>query len=105
MHGDLGTIASLCAILVTVGGGLRWLYRAIARLEHAVKVVEGRSVQLTPNGGSSIKDDITAIRKTVDAHSQTLARQDDSLRDQGAAITRLAERFDNERPPAPGQGD
>jgi hypothetical protein len=90
MRNDIGTIASLCAIIAVLAGGLRWVYGAIARLERAVKTVESRSKELKPNGGASLADNVAAIRKTVDQHSATLAKQDDALREQGAAITQLA---------------
>jgi hypothetical protein len=104
MHGDLGTVASLCAILVTVGGGLRWVYRAVVRVEHAVKVVEGRSTELLPNGGGSLRDDVSLIRQAVDAHSDTLACQDEVLREQGEAIARLAARLETETMPKSDEG-
>lgn len=103
MRNDIGTIASLCAIVAVLAGGLRWVYGAIARLERAVKTVESRSKELKPNGGSSLADNVNAIRKTVDEHSATLARQDDALREQGAAITRLALNLTPASSPAPPQ--
>ena len=66
------TAASISAVFVFLGVLGRWIHRWFARLEHAVNVVEQRSQQLEPNGGSSLRDDVTAIRAALDQHSADL---------------------------------
>lgn len=59
--------------VVTAGGALvavslrftRKAFRAFDRLEAAVQLVEGRSVQLEHNGGSSMRDDVAAGRQAA----------------------------------------
>jgi hypothetical protein len=68
------TAASISAVFVFLGVLGRWIHRWFARLEHAVNVVEQRSQQLEPNGGSSLRDDVTAIRRALDQHAADLAR-------------------------------
>ena len=77
------TAASISAVLVFLGVLGRWIHRWFARLEHAVNVVEQRSQQLEPNGGSSLRDDVTAIRRALDQHTADLA----ALHTQVDAIT------------------
>ena len=67
------TAASISAVLVFLGVLSRWVHRWFSRLEHAVNIVEHRSQQLEPNGGSSLRDDVTAIRAALDKHSTDLA--------------------------------
>ena len=77
------TAASISAVFVFLGVLGRWIHRWFARLEHAVGVVEQRSQQLEPNGGSSLRDDVTAIRAALGQHTADLA----SLHKQVDALT------------------
>jgi len=78
------TAASISAVLVFLGVLTRWVHRWFARLEHAVGVVEHRSQQLEPNGGSSLRDDVTAIRAALGQHTADLA----ALHQQVDALTK-----------------
>jgi hypothetical protein len=86
----LNILASSCAVAVTLAAALRWLHRWFSRLEHAVAVVEKRSQQLEPNGGLSIRDDITVIRSVLAAHGEQLKALDARM-DQLAAPTAAPE--------------
>jgi hypothetical protein len=71
------TAASISAVLAFFGVAARWVHRWFSRLEAAVATVERSTSttakQVTPNGGSSMRDDITAIRSTLDRHTADLA--------------------------------
>lgn len=71
------TAASISAVLAFLGVAARWLHQWFSRLEHAVATVEQSASttakQVVPNGGSSMRDDITAIRSTLDQHTADLA--------------------------------
>lgn len=71
------TAASISAVLAFLGVAARWLHTWFSRLEHAVATVEQSAAttakQVVPNGGSSMRDDITAIRVTLAQHSTDLA--------------------------------
>lgn len=54
-------------ITVTVGGigaGLSWMYRHVRGY---FKRLEQRAAQLEPNGGKSLRDDMTHVRASIDA--------------------------------------
>lgn len=53
------TAASVTAVLGFVGVVLKRAY-------HLARLIEGRSKQLEPNGGSSMRDDMTHVRKSID---------------------------------------
>jgi len=53
------TAASITAVLGFVGVILKRAY-------HLARLIEGRSKQLEPNGGSSMRDDMTHVRKSID---------------------------------------
>jgi hypothetical protein len=69
----IGTAASASALLACLAVSVRWIHRWLTRLENVVSVVETRSQQLEPNGGSSLRDDVTGIRNSLTAHSLELA--------------------------------
>lgn len=53
------TAASITAVLGFVGVVLKRAY-------HLARLIEGRSKQLEPNGGSSMRDDLTHVRTSID---------------------------------------
>lgn len=53
------TAASVTAVLGFLGVVLKRGY-------HLARLIEGRSKQLEPNGGSSMRDDMTHVRKSID---------------------------------------
>ncbi len=63
------TTAAICAVLATMAGGARWAHQRFPKLEQAVGLVEVRSQQLVSDHGFSRRDDVAAIRKTVEGQS------------------------------------
>lgn len=53
------TAASVTAVLGFLGVVLKRAY-------HLARLIEGRSKQLEPNGGSSMRDDMTHVRRSID---------------------------------------
>lgn len=53
------TAASVTAVLGFLGVVLKRAY-------HLAKLIEDRSKQLEPNGGKSLRDDMTHVRKSID---------------------------------------
>lgn len=53
------TAASVTAVLGFLGVVLKRGY-------HLARLIEGRSKQLEPNGGSSMRDDMTHVRASID---------------------------------------
>jgi hypothetical protein len=82
------TAASISAVLAAAAVAARWLHRWLNRIEHAVAIVEQRSQQLEPNGGSSLRDDVTAIRSALSQHAADLA----ALHEQVDTIADTAEK-------------
>lgn len=57
------------AVVTTAAGGtviLGFVGVALQRAYHLAQLIEGRSKQLEPNGGSSLRDDMTHVRNSID---------------------------------------
>jgi hypothetical protein len=99
----LGAIASGMAIITTLVAWARWIRkRSIKSLETLVKQVAAQTQQLVPNGGSSVKDAVDAIRAdvrsiaaTVDGVQTTVKAVQTTVEAHGDAIHTLSGRVDD----------
>ena len=60
------SIEAISVTAVSVTGVLGFLGVVLKRAYHLARLIEGRSKQLEPNGGSSMRDDMTHVRKSID---------------------------------------
>lgn len=60
------SIEAIAVTAVSVTGVLGFLGVVLKRAYHLAKLIEGRSKQLEHNGGSSMRDDMTHVRKSID---------------------------------------
>jgi hypothetical protein len=85
--GEWAAVASAATLVAgSLAAATRLGYRAFSRLETAVKMVETHSVQLIPNGGSSVADAVRRTEGSVDRIGQDLAH----VRERLAAVETLA---------------
>jgi small-conductance mechanosensitive channel len=79
----LAATATGCVVLGYITKAVRSAYAWCQKLGKAMEQVQTRSAQLVPNGGSSMRDDIAAIR-------EHLAQQDNAIADLKAKDEALA---------------
>ncbi len=85
------TAAALSVVAATATGALVRIHRWYARLEHVVDLVEERSRQLLPNGGSSLADSINGIKTLLDLHSAALASLSKRVDETAASVPKAGD--------------
>jgi hypothetical protein len=75
----IGLPTAATALVVGVFRASRKAFRTLDRLEGALKTVEGRSVQLEHNGGSSMRDDAKAARTAAEAALAVVTRVEERV--------------------------
>jgi hypothetical protein len=92
----LGAIASGLVIITTLVAWARWLRnRAVKSIEPLVKSIAAQTQQLVPNGGSSVKDAVDAIRRDVASIATTVKAVQTTVEAHGDAIHTLSGRVDD----------
>jgi hypothetical protein len=86
----VGVVVLIAAGLTALGIIWRQAIRPVVRGTHriisALEVVEGQTRQLTHNGGSHLRDDVTEIRRTVEAQAVIAAEVKTALESEQAAV-------------------
>jgi hypothetical protein len=92
----LGAIASSLMILTTLFAWIRWARkRSLKSLEAVVRSIAAQTQQLVPNGGSSVKDAVDAIRRDVASIAGTVKAVQSTVNAQGDAIHNVSARVDD----------
>ena len=85
MATDIATTLAAMSVLGILAQWGRHAWRWGRRLAETIEATHARSAQLEPNGGSSLRDDVTAVRKG-------LAEVQSVLEDHGRQIRELQDR-------------
>lgn len=81
MYRSVGAAAAGCLVLGFIANALKQAYQFFQRLMATMEEVEKRSKQLEPNGGHSMRDEVSAMREQVALQLATMEAQREIIED------------------------
>jgi hypothetical protein len=88
----VGVLALIAAAIAALGviwrQAIRPVIHGVTRIQNALVKVESQTRQLSPNGGSHMRDDITEIRRVVERQTEDMATVKTALESEARKVRR-----------------